>query len=65
MLQQKSVVTRIREARELRPEEIPAIKFQVAAVVLNESIRRALADPQQRADFERWRERRRAEENQS
>lgn len=65
MQQQKSVVTRIREARELRPEEIPAIKFQVAAVVLNESIRRALADPQLRADFERWRERRRAEENQS
>lgn len=57
------VVKRFREASEIEPEQVPNIKFLNACVILNSCLKQALANPALRAEFEAWKERRRAEEN--
>lgn len=54
----KPKVIRTSEAVRINPKEVPAFEFQIACSVLATSIKRALADPQLRADFDRWKERR-------
>lgn len=41
------------------PREVPPEDYQVASRVLASSLRLALSDPANRADFEAWKQRRR------
>ncbi|HIU09818.1 MAG TPA: hypothetical protein IAB00_00975 [Candidatus Avidehalobacter gallistercoris] len=36
------------------PSKVPAADWEIACRVLQNSIRLALADPEKRADYERW-----------
>ena len=54
MKRTKPKVIRTSEAVKINPKEVPAFEFQIACSVLATSIKRALADPQLRADFDRW-----------
>lgn len=47
------------EAASIDPRKIPAEDYATGCRVLAASIRRALADPDTRADFERWKQERR------
>ena len=58
MKRTKPKVIRTSEAVKINPKDVPAFEFQIAWSVLATSLKRALADPQLRADFDRWKERR-------
>lgn len=47
------------EPARIDPRKIPAEDYATGCRVLAASIRRALADPDTRADFERWKQERR------
>lgn len=49
----KYVITRYEEA-EIHPEDIPDDVYDMMCVVLNRSVRLALADPVKRAEYEAW-----------
>lgn len=51
-------VTLIGERPKIDPALVPECDYERACRVLNVSVRRALADPKRRAEFEEWKRKR-------
>lgn len=59
LIQPNGVETDTAEIATIDPRKVPPEEYQTASRVLASSIRLALSDPANRADFEAWKQRRR------